>query len=69
MMARDVQQLRHDLRGGANSLMLCCAALQYGDLDEKLEFLDEIESAADRVIELIDLLEQMPQHFAPDSSG
>jgi hypothetical protein len=55
------RKLRHDLRGELNALALCAeaAAGATGDA-ERLEWLSDVEAIADRVIALIDQLEQIP---------
>ncbi len=65
-METDVRQLRHDLRGRANTVMLCVSALPYAaDPREQLEYLDEIERAADRFIAVLDQLDTMSGHWQP----
>jgi hypothetical protein len=59
----DLRQLRHDLRGAANTLILCAASLRYANRQEQLEFLDDIEKAAEKCVETLDSLEAMPEHF------
>jgi hypothetical protein len=66
-MAKDVRQLRHDLRGSVNIVMLSIASLRHADRDEQLEFLEEISKVADQTIELLDLLEALPEHFVADA--
>jgi hypothetical protein len=62
--ATPLRQLRHDLRGKANTLMLCTAALPLADsADERLEFVNEIIRAADTLLGILDQLEAMPEHF------
>jgi hypothetical protein len=64
-MESNLRQLRHDLRGRANTLLLCTSALPHAsDRDEKLEYLDEILIASDNLVELLDRLETMPEHYA-----
>ena len=64
-MESNLRQLRHDLRGRANTLLLCTSALPHAsDLDEKLEYLDEILIATDNLVELLDRLETMPEHYS-----
>ena len=60
-----LRQLRHDLRGRANALMLCTSALPYATDDmERLEFVDEVLLAADKLIAVLDKLESLPEHSA-----
>jgi hypothetical protein len=66
-MNETVRKLRHDLRGAANMLMLCTASLRYGNREEQLEFLGEIEKATDKFIDLLDSLEALPEHFAAEA--
>jgi hypothetical protein len=65
-MAKDLRQLRHDLRGSVNILMLCAASLRHADAAQQLEFLEEIILATDRTLVLLDELEALPEHFASD---
>jgi hypothetical protein len=62
-MTSALRQLRHDLRGNANCLMLCTAALMHSEKDEAMEFIDEIISSTDKIIASLDSLEAMPEHF------
>jgi hypothetical protein len=63
-----IRQLRHDLRGRANTLLLCTSALPHAsDKDEKLEYLDEIIIATDKLVSLLEELESKPEHFANPS--
>jgi hypothetical protein len=60
-----IRQLRHDLRGRANTLLLCTSALPHTtEQSEKLEYLDEIIIAAEKLVGVLDQLEAMPEHFA-----
>lgn len=61
-METTLRQLRHDLRGRANALMLCTSALPLASDDrERLEFVDEVLLAADKVIAVLDKLDAIPQ--------
>jgi hypothetical protein len=74
-MDLSLRQLRHDLRGRANTLLLCTSALPHASDDqEKLEYLNEISLAAEKLVVLLDQLESMPEHFEagptlPSASG
>ena len=60
-----LRQLRHDLRGRANTMLLCVSALPLAlDENERLEFVDEISIAADKLLVVLDQLEEHPSHFA-----
>lgn len=62
-MESTLRQLRHDLRGRANALMLCASALPYAADDmERLEFVDEVLLAADKLVAVLDKLESLPEH-------
>jgi len=64
-MEQNLRQLRHDLRGRANALVLCAAALSLASDDqERLEFVNEVELAADKLITVLDNLEALPDHAA-----
>jgi hypothetical protein len=55
------RQLRHDLRGTMNGLKLCAAALDSPcTKEETLEFLGDIESLCDKLVELVDKIEALP---------
>jgi len=66
-MDQTVRELRHDLRGSANCLILCCTALPHCEEDEQVEFLDEMIRATDKFIEILDTLHTMPEHFIEDA--
>ena len=69
-MSSTLRQLRHDVRGRANTLMLCMAALPLaGNQAEKLEFVDEIIKATETLVETLDELEALPEHFSSDGAG
>ena len=51
-------ELRHSIRGTLNALKLCVSAFEMPlDTSEKLEFLSDIESSADKLAELLDRFE------------
>ncbi|WP_428940347.1 hypothetical protein [Fontivita pretiosa] len=53
-----IRRLRHDVFNGMHALNLCiCALPTLTDDDERLHYLQEITTAADRVITLLDELE------------
>jgi hypothetical protein len=48
-------ELRHGIRGTLNALKLCVSAFDMPlDTSEKLEFLSDIESSADKLAELVE---------------
>lgn len=54
--------VRHEIRGTMHALKLCVSAFEVPlDPSEKLEFLADIESSADRLVSLLDEYEA----FAP----
>ncbi len=67
-MEENLRQLRHDLRGRANALVLCAAALSLASDDqERLEFVSEVELAADKLIVVLDRLEALPDYTPAQS--
>ena len=59
-------ELRHGIRGTFNALKLCVSAFEMPlETSEKLEFLSDIETSAEK---LADLLEQY-EAIAPDPSA
>jgi hypothetical protein len=60
--------LRHDMRGTLNALKLCISAFDMPmDASEKLEFLSDIESSADKLAGLVDEFEALlASSGAPD---
>ena len=51
-------ELRHSIRGTLNALKLCVSALEMPlDTSEKLEFLSDIDSSADKLAELLERFE------------
>ena len=63
-------ELRHSIRGTLNALKLCVSAFEMPlETSEKLEFLSDIESSADRLAELLDRYEAVsPPSDAPASA-
>jgi hypothetical protein len=54
----ELRHARHNLRGRLNALKLCISALEILESrEERLEFLDLIETAADRLLPSLDELE------------
>jgi hypothetical protein len=54
-------ELRHAIRGTLNALKLCVSAFEMPlDTSEKLEFLSDIETAADKLASLAEELELRP---------
>ena len=54
----EVREARHNLRGKINAMKLCVSAFDMLDSpQEVLEFIDMIETAADRAVEAMDALE------------
>ena len=61
----EVRKVCHDIRGCMQGLRLCLSALETPmTTDERLEFLQDIVAATDRMTGLIDRLDQ----FVPDES-
>jgi hypothetical protein len=61
-MSQTHAELLHSIRGALNSLKLCMSALDLPlDTETRLEFLSDVESAADRLAELTIELEACPQ--------
>jgi hypothetical protein len=51
-------ELRHSIRGTLNALKLCVSAFEMPlEPSEKLEFLSDIETSSDKLVELLDRLE------------
>jgi hypothetical protein len=60
-MPDPLSPLRHEIRGMLNAMRLCVAALgKPVPTPDKLEFLDDVELAADRLIALLDELIALP---------
>ena len=54
-------ELRHGIRGTLNALKLCVSAFEMPlETSEKLEFLSDIEASADKLIGLIEQLDESP---------
>jgi hypothetical protein len=54
----DIRSLRHDIRGRLNALVLCASALDDSmPVNEAVEFLTHIEQTAEKLVELLDQLE------------
>jgi hypothetical protein len=69
-MDLSLRQLRHDLRGDANTMVLCASALSLVDnQDERLEIIDEIVQSADKLLAVLDQLEATPGNFTTDGNG
>jgi hypothetical protein len=52
--------LRHDMRGTLNALKLCISAFDMPlDASEKLEFLSDIESSADKLAGMVEEFEAL----------
>jgi hypothetical protein len=63
-MEMTLRELRHDLRGQANALILSAAAMHLAENKrEAVEFIDGVIGAADKVLTLLDRLEAMPEHW------
>ena len=53
----DIRKLRHNLRGRLNALKLCVSALEILENDqERVEFLEMIESSAEKTAEALDAM-------------
>ena len=66
-MHEGLASLRHDIRGSLNALKLCISAFDMPlETSEKLEFLADIESCADK---LAGLIEQLEAEFAADAAS
>lgn len=58
--------VRHEIRGTMNALKLCVSALEMPlETSEKLEFLADIESSADKVVALLDEYETLASASPP----
>ena len=54
-------EVRHAIRGTMNALKLCVSAFEMPlETSEKLEFLSDIESSADKLVSLLDRYEANP---------
>lgn len=62
-----LRELRHDLCGRANTLLLsACAFPLATDDNERLEFINDIVAAADHILVALDKLEALPEYVAAD---
>ena len=62
-----VRRLRHDLRGQINALVLSTSALAVAEDDQdRMAFLDSVDSAADKLLVALDALEALPDAFNTD---
>jgi hypothetical protein len=58
-----LRQLRHDLLGRANALVLCVSAIPLASDDaERVQFLDEVIRSTDNLLVALDQLEASPQY-------
>ena len=56
----ELRTVRHDLRGRMNALLLCATALDHDlPLDEQIEFLNHVEQTIEKLLTLLDRLEQI----------
>ena len=56
----ELRTVRHDLRGRMNALLLCATALDQDlPLDEQIEFLNHVEQTIEKLLTLLDRLEQI----------
>jgi hypothetical protein len=61
-MPHGLAELRHGIRGALNALKLCVSAFEMPlETSEKLEFLSDIETSADKVSVLVAELELLPE--------
>lgn len=67
MDVKALRTIRHDTRGTANSLKMCVTVLgvPMSD-DERVDFVDEVIRAADRIAELMTRLESLPDDLGAD---
>lgn len=62
-----LRTIRHDTRGTANSLKMCVTVLDVPMSDhERIDFVEEVIRAADRIAELMTELESLPDNLATD---
>jgi hypothetical protein len=65
-MAHGLAELRHGIRGTLNALKLCVSAFEMPlETSEKLEFLSDIELAADRLAALMGEFDALAPADAP----
>ncbi len=63
-------ELRHAIRGTLNALKLCVSAFEMPlDPSEKLEFLADIESSAQKLAELMDQVAALPESSPESPAG
>lgn len=64
-------ELRHSIRGAFNALRLCVSALEMPlDTSEKLEFLSDIETAAERIATVLEQLDaSLPSDHPEEPAG
>jgi hypothetical protein len=68
-MDQDVRRIRHELRGCANTMMLCTSALPHSaDHAERLQYIDEVLNATQSIVRLLDELEACSEHTQADCS-
>jgi hypothetical protein len=59
-MHESLASLRHDIRGTLNALKLCISAFDMPlETSEKLEFLADIQTSAEKLASLVEALETM----------
>jgi hypothetical protein len=62
-MEPTLRQLRHDLLGRANALVLCVSAIPLAsDTAERLQFIDEVIRSSDNLVTALDELEASPEY-------
>ena len=67
MNVEALRTIRHDTRGTANSLKMCVTVLEVPmSDDERVDFVDEVIRAADRIAELMTRLESLPDDVGTD---
>ena len=69
-MISEWSRLRHDLRSGFNNVRLCLAALETEtDPAEQVQWLQYIEKAAEKCLQTLDQIDQMPESTASAQAG
>lgn len=69
-MDRSASEMRHAVRGALNALKLCVSAFELPlSTSEKLEFLADIEAAADKVALLVSGSEAVAAVESPHASA
>lgn len=67
MDADALRTIRHDARGAANALKMCVTVLGVPMSDEeRLDFIEEVIRAADRIAELMTALDALPDDLPPE---